>query len=515
MKICLIRPSTVLRLFSMAARPTAPLGLAFIAGALKKAGHDVVVIDAIAEKSNQFFKLDDEIHVNGLTNKEIVDMIPPDTDLIGVSLMFTNNWLNDRRLLSLIGQELPGIMVIAGGEHITGLPEICMKQASVLKAVVLGEGEETIVELVDAFQNEQDLSLVEGIAYRSNEEIIINSRRKRIRNVGEIPRPDWDLFPIDSYRDNELSYGVIKGELSLPIMATRGCPYSCTFCSSPQMWGTRYYMRSPEDVADEMENLKNKYRATNFDFYDLTAIINKKWIIDFAQELIDRNLNVTWQIPAGTRAEVIDSEVARYLFKSGCKFITYAPESGSTEILKLIKKKVVLSNMLKSISDTYKEGMTIKLNMIVGFPGETHKHVFESLLFLVKAAWYGADDMFPTILVPYTGCEIFDNLVKNGTIDPNDDDYYKRVIYGDSFFKGFFYNEKMSHLSARIYRLLYLFIFYFSSIIFRPGRIFKTIKNVLTQNFETRSEYTLYETIRRALPGVKAKGGKTRIIVSK
>ena len=253
MHVCLIRPSTVLRRISITVKPSAPLGLAFIAAAVKSAGHKVTVIDAIAEKPDQYTVYKGDIEINGLTNMEIVGRIPSDVDVIGLHVMFTNNWLNDRALIDSIGISFPEVPIIAGGEHITGMPERCLKQTKHLKVCVLGEGEETIIELLEKIQANEPLATVSGIAYRDEDTIKMNPRRKRVKEVNNIKWPAWEYFPLESYREHELSYGVIKNELSLPIMATRGCPYECTFCSSPQMWGRNYYMRSPKDVADEIE----------------------------------------------------------------------------------------------------------------------------------------------------------------------------------------------------------------------------------------------------------------------
>lgn len=500
MNICLIRPPSVLRMLSITVKPSPPLGLAFIAAALQKAGHKVTVIDTIAEGPKQFTPLtedDKEIVVQGLTHRQVLDRIPIDTDLIGLTIMFTNNWLNNRALVDYLGEHLPHITIVAGGEHITGMPERCIKQTKHLDICVLGEGEETIIEVVNALEKNGDLSAIQGIVYRNGQNIVTNPRRNRVKNIEEIPWPAWDLFPIDIYREQGFSYGVTQSELSLPIMATRGCPYSCTFCSSPLMWGTRYYMRTPQDVADEIQTFKAKYGATNYDFYDLTAIVKRDWIIEFAKELLKRELNITWQIPAGTRSEAIDAEVAHNLYKSGCRNITYAPESGSPEILRDIKKKVVLDRMLESFSHSNREKMSVKLNMIIGFPAEKHKHLWQTMGFLIRASWHGVNDIFPSVLVPYAGCAIFTKLLEEGKIDPDDDAYYYKLVYGDAFFSSYFYNDNIGQTTLRLYRIAYLFIFYSTNYLFRPQRLYKTIRNIVMGRPESRGELGVYQVFKR------------------
>lgn len=263
------------------------------------------------------------------------------------------------------------------------------------------------------------------------------------------------------------------------------------------MWGTRYYMRSPEDMADEIEDLYNNYQIRNFDFYDLTAIIKKDWIILFCQELSRRKLNITWQIPAGTRSEAIDEEVAEWLYKSGCRNITYAPESGSPETLRIIKKKVKLENMLTSIKASHVKGLNIKLNMMIGFPDERHANVWETTWFLVKASWAGAHDALPSIFSPYPGSVLFERLIAEGRLDPSKDDYWRSIIYGDDYTKGIFYANHLSRPMLWMHIIIQLLAFYVSNFLFRPVRAWRTIRNLFTKKYESRAELTLGELIKR------------------
>jgi len=484
---------------SASMKPAPPLGLSFIAASLKEKGHQVSIIDCLAEAPNEYYSFNDNIVSNGLSNTETAKRIAADTDLIGISIMFSGNWIHNRTLIDFLGAQFPKATIIAGGEHITACPEFCIAQTKHLKACVLGEGEETIVELVEAIEHKTPLDDILGICFRNaSNQSITNPRRTRIREINEIPRPAWELFPLEKYRDNSIIYGVDRGLISLPLMATRGCPYTCTFCSSPQMWGTKYSMRDTVDVADEIESYYHKFNARNFDFYDLTAIIRKQWIIAFCQELMRRNLtDITWQIPAGTRSEAIDSEVAHWLFKAGCKNITYAPESGSYETLKLIKKKVNLNDMLRSIKNSHKEGMNIKINFIIGFPNETHKNIWKSIVFLVKASKAGVNDMAPAIFSPYPGSELFNNLIAEGKIDMTKDDYFYEIINADTFFENKFYNDHINKYLLRAYLFIYLLVFYGSNFIFYPSRFIKTLRNIFTKKYESRGEMALGELIKR------------------
>ena len=496
MKVCLINPQRLLELNTPTLKSTPPLGLAYIAAVLKKEGHEVSVIDAIAENPKHIFAFDEQISVNGMNYESMIAMIPADVQVIGFTFMFSNNWLLYRQLIDMVGEAFPKAKVIAGGEHISAMPEFCIKQTKSLYACVVGEGEDTAVELFRAIELNLPFHEIEGVTYRNEKgEAVTNKRRARVRGISELPMPAWEYFPLEKYDKFKLAYGVHRGK-SLPITATRGCPYECTFCSSPLMWTTKYSMRDPQEVMNEIAYLYHTFGIRNFDFYDLTAIIKKKWILEFCQTIEASGLKITWQIPAGTRSEAIDFEVAEWLYKSGCRNITYAPESGSPEILKTIKKKVNIQNILNSMKNANRAGLNIKLNMIIAFPDDKHYNIHQTLLFLIKASWYGAHDTIPAIFSPYPGSELFDRLVKEGEVNPNDDNYFRNLVFYDSFTTNRIYNKHISHFWIRFYQIFITLTFYFFNYLFRPIRFFRTVRNVLSNKAESRAEDTLLDFLR-------------------
>ena len=140
-----------------------------------------------------------------------------------------------------------------------------------------------------------------------------------------------EKLEVKKYHENRFVGEMYSENITVPILATRGCPYQCTYCSAPNMWLPRWIPRDPIKVVDEIEYYSKNFSAKNFPFQDLTAIIKKEWIKAFCEEIIKRNLNITWQLPTGTRSEAIDDEIASLLKKSGMTSMAYAPESGSEE----------------------------------------------------------------------------------------------------------------------------------------------------------------------------------------
>lgn len=502
MKALVVNPHKLIPVaLSLTLKASPPLGLAYVAAAIEAQGFDVTAYDCIAENPNNYFPFENstDVSVLGIGFEDMFKQLEPHYDLIGVTVMFSNNWLVNRHLINLLKEHYPKALIVAGGEHMSSLPEYFLKDCKGLDMVVMGEGEETIAEVATLLRERKPYSNVAGTAYKvrheKEDEIVVSQRRTRIREVNDIEPPAWHLFPLDKYFANDISYGITYGN-SLPIFATRGCPYECTFCSSPQMWGTKYTMRDVENVIEEVKFLNSTYSVTNFDFYDLTAIVNKRWILDFCAAIKREGLKITWQIPAGTRSEAITYDVAMALKESGCKNITYAPESGSPDMLKAIKKKVVLPRMLNSIDQSHKAGLNVKLNIMMGYPDEKAIDILRTIWFLAKASYYGATDACPSIFNPYPGSALFNELVEKKELTLSDK-YFRSIVFSESLHH--FNNYNRNNGKAMMLTLLFLsyLVFYTSNYFFRPIRAVRLFVNVSTRNYETRGEYMLGEILKR------------------
>lgn len=499
MHLTLIRPPSVFTVNSYIASITPPIGLAYLAGALLQAGHQVTIVDSIGLDPYRTENLGNGLMLRGLGAQQIIERIPTDTDVIAFSGMFSSEWSSYKKVINVIGEKFKDAFVIAGGEHFTAAPEISMNHCPSIKAIVVGEGEETIVDIANCLSNKANLEFVNGLVLRKGRpgsalEFLRTGPRARIRGLDEIPWPSWDLVPMDNYFSTGSTYGVNLGR-SMPMLASRGCPYQCTFCSSPQMWGTRWVARNPKLLVDEIVFYQKKYSITNVDFYDLTAIVKKDWIIEFCNELINRGVKITWQLPSGTRSEAIDSNVCKLLYESGCRNMNYAPETGSENVLKEIKKKVKLDRLLESLRSAVRNKINVKMNIIIGFPFETHLDILKTLFFLVKLSWYGAHDVSIGVFAPYPGSELYDQLVKNGKIN-HDDDYWQKLAYVDiTSTKS--YSNFVSEKWLKFYNLTGFIVFYSSNYFFRPARIFITIKNLLSGRHASRGEMALAQIFMR------------------
>jgi radical SAM superfamily enzyme YgiQ (UPF0313 family) len=493
----LIRTPSVVGSYALTLNRTPPLSVAYLAGSLAAAGHDVQVIDAVGEALGAMHAgYRPGTLINGLSVAEIVARIRDDADFVGISCLFSHEWPMVRDLIAGIAARLPGVPIVLGGEHATAVPEQCLAEAPALTACALGEGEETAVELVDALSAGRPLDSVAGLVLRSANGPHRTAARGRIRDVDAIPLPRWDLTPIEAYLEAGLSFGVDRGR-TMPLLATRGCPYRCTFCSSPQMWTTRYTTRSPALVVDEIEDYARRYGATNFDFYDLTSIVNREWILDFCDQLEQRGLAITWQLPSGTRSEALDEPVLRAMFRTGCRNITYAPESGSQATLERIKKKVKLHRLEESMRTAVEVGLNVKANIMIGFPHERETHLRETLGFIWRMARMGVHDVSVWSFSPYPGSELFGQLRDAGHLRELDDTYYASLLSYSDVSGAVSYAEFLDSRRLQRYRLAGLLLFYGVSYLLRPARPLRSVRNILTRRYESRLEMSFGNLVRR------------------
>lgn len=478
-----------------------PIGIAYIAATLREHGFPVSIVDPVGESHDEVHPIAGRAAVAyGWSLEQIVAAIPRDTSYVGLACMFSQEWPVSKALARMIRERLPRAVIVAGGEHMTAAAEESLRDCPAIDYAVIGEGEETMLELLETLEHGEDASRVAGLCYLRGGQAVRTAPRARLREVDQIPRPAWDLVPIETYLANNLSYGVGQGR-TMPILATRGCPYECTFCSNPTMWTTRWYARSPADVADEIEFYTLRYAATNFDFYDLTAILRKDWIKDFCQELVKRNLKITWQLPAGTRSEAVDEEVAGLLASCGHRNIVYAPESGSERILKIIKKKVRPERMRDSMKAAVRHGISVKLNMIIGFPMETFTDVLRSYHFLVKAAWLGVDDATIATFVPYPGSELFRDLRAQGRIAELSDGFYFGLLAIGGSRHAPSFDEHLSSRALSLCKLVGHALFYGVSYLRRPQRFAQTFWHLYRKDHHTRIEKALDAIFARSTLG--------------
>ncbi len=376
--ITLIRFARVAPMGDIGTEPTPPIGLAYLSAMCKDIENvKILGIDASGKNLNKFFEIPQyKMRGNGLTAEEVIESANPNTLIFGVTAMFSHEWLYIRDCIKLLKKKFPKSIIVVGGEHASALTEYSLRDCKEIDCISLGEGEETWREL--ASKDDNDFRNVAGLAYLENDKFVKTKIRERIRHIDSISWPDWDTFPIEPYLDNAISFGPGSGR-NMPIIASRGCPYECTFCSNPLMFGRRYHVRNIDDLIKQIKYYIKRYNITGLQFYDLTAILKKKWVIDLCNALTENNINLQWSLPTGTRSEALNLVVIKALARAKLTYLVYAPESGHEETLKRVKKKIKIPVVEQSVRYAVSQGIVTRTNLIIGFPGETRMQLYRTL----------------------------------------------------------------------------------------------------------------------------------------
>ncbi len=466
-----------------------PLGLAYIAASV----NDVVnltVIDSIGEVLEQGYQNESSgDQVIGLSFDEIVKKIPSDTDIIGMSVMFTSLWSFHCELIKKIQENFPKAKIVLGGEHITGsAKESLLTLNSENIICVLGEGEETFFDLVTKDLS-SELNVIQGISFLKDGIVIMNERRARIKNLDNIPEPLWSKFPVHNYVN--LGYGaVVINRRAMPLLYSRGCPFRCMFCSAPTTWGTNYYLRSPLDVVNEIKGYIEKYEIDSVEFLDLVGVFNKKWLREFEKLYHQNDLNVAISFSPGTRSESLDEEMLKLLKSVNVIRIMYAPDSGSDEESKKIKKYVNFSKMYKSMKICTNLGIPSRANLIIGFPDQKKSDLWNTFKAAIRIALAGVDDVLVLIFNPYAGSEFFEELKKS-----NSDDLDINALYihsSTSVIDSYSYSKNISGAFLRNFRIVTMSICFMISFIRRPIRLYNVFKRVKAKRPVTVLENLLF-----------------------
>ncbi len=463
-----------------------PIGLAYVAAVLRDAGHRISVIDAPGEVLDRFQRIDSPIgnlQLNGLTPEEIVERLESDTEILAITHMFLHEWPSIREIAERAKAKIPGLLVVLGGENATAFAKSILEESDAVDYCVLGEGEATMVELVARLKAGVSTEDLAGLASRMSGSAQSAGLPERLTQVDEIPRPAWEFFPVEQYMQTDDNYGVHRGR-SIPMLATRGCPYRCTFCSSPQMWTTRYKTRDPQDVVDEIKDYVQRYGVNNVNFCDLTAIIKREWTIEFCNLLKQADLGITWQLPVGTRSEALDEEVLRLCYETGCRNITYAPESGSQRMLDAIKKRVSLPKLLSSLRAAHKLGLVTRVNYIIGHPVEERRDLWKTYFLMLKTALLGCQDTAVMVFAPYPGSADTQALIDEGKLEVNEE--YLYVGLARTGFRSKTYNPRMSSRELILMQHFMTVSFYATAYLTRPWRFLKVLASMFTGKEETQ-----------------------------
>jgi anaerobic magnesium-protoporphyrin IX monomethyl ester cyclase len=329
-------------------------------------------------------------------------------DVLGISAYSTQYRYLKEFSLRLKAQ-YPDIPIICGGPGPTFSAKIILDNTSV-DICVIGEGEETIIDLL---RNMDRLHTVAGISYKENKQVIYTEKRKHIQDLDSLPFPDRAIFDFRAIIERKISVSQQdkrKRHITADIIAGRGCPYQCTFCSKT-FSGIR--LRSIGSIIEEAEYLKERFGITHLQFNDELVLINKRRTLELCAGLKELRLQWTCQ----GRIDQVDEEILRTMKDAGCIAVGYGVESVSQSILDAMKKKIKAENIAPVIKLTREIGITPIIQYMYGYPGETDETIERTFQFFKELD-------IPFIgqtTTPIPGSKLYDDCIADGIIKDEED----------------------------------------------------------------------------------------------
>ncbi len=440
MKVLLLKSSN---LTARSKGATPPLGLMYIASYIRQERHDEVKI------------LDTRLYKQPL--KEVYTILHDfKPDVVGIgALTFEAPSLY---LLAHVVKQLSDIPVVAGGPHVTSVPREVMKNKDIDIAVI-GEGEITFKELLDALEAGNDLSTIDGIVYKSHETVRSNKSRAYIDNLNELPFPAWDNAELKKYV-NIYSINGIRFRPYMVLQSSRGCPFRCTYCHN--IFGKKFRARSAENVLAEMETLINTYDIHDFIFLDDIPNLEKERIKSILLGIITRNWKTHLYFTNGVRADMLDEEIVHLMKQAGTIEIAIAVETVTPRLQKMVKKNLNIEKVKKMIDVCVDSGMFVTGFFMLGFPTETEAELRATIAFACKSRMHQA--LF-FLVNPFGDTELAQQIRALGrmpvNLKPEDFDYHSIPLNASSM------PDKTLH---RIYSMAWI-RFYFN-----PVRILRILK---------------------------------------
>lgn len=371
-----------------------PLGLGYISSAMKNAGHEVYCFNL-----NHHAGTVKELVAKQLDKK--YDIVCSGHTGIGYAVI--------EKIVQASREHISKPKVILGGALITSEPEL-MLNALKPDFGVLGEGEITIVELLDAIENKKDFKSVNGIGYKEGDKVVFTQPRETIKDLDILPLPDFEGFGFEEFLDNMSSdnlYGELDNPRTYPLLASRGCCFFCTFCY--HTLGGRYRERSIDNVIDELKIAIEKYKINSIEIYDDLFSLNKKRLFEFCTKL--KNLKCKWACQLSVIN--IDKELLKTLKDSGCNMVSFGFESYNQGVLRSMRKPITPKMIDNAIKLCREVNIGIQGNFIFGDIAETKETAKETLD-------YWKENCKGQILIgfiqPYPGSEIYKRCIKKGII---------------------------------------------------------------------------------------------------
>jgi radical SAM superfamily enzyme YgiQ (UPF0313 family) len=378
--------------------PYVPLGPLSCAAVLEEKGWQVEVLDpnllitsGLVEKKN--------LHL-GLASL----LCSREPDVLGFST-YSNSYHQSLQIAECVKSLDKQVVIVFGGPQASVLDTMTLRHFSPVDIVVRGEGERTFASLLERISHATDLAGLPGITHRSDGIIKREEDAPFIDNLDDLPLPAYHLYPMEAH-------GVV------PLDVGRGCPFSCSFCSTCHFWKKRHRMKSPDRIVREIRHCISRFGRRIFEIPHDLFTFNRELIGKFTDLLRRENLGITWSCFG--RIDCMDAALLKAMAESGCAAIGYGVESGSQEIQKAMGKNLDPSRIHGVIMDSLRAGLNVVSSYIIGFPQEREQDLKKTLAMMMETFLLGRGrvSLGCALLIPYAGSQIYQDhkkkLVYNG-----------------------------------------------------------------------------------------------------
>ena len=365
-----------------------------------------------------------------------------------VANIATPTFKSDMMAVQLAKEIVPSICTIVKGAPFLTYNTNTIYENPFIDYVIMGEAELTLEDILDGVPDNEIL----GICYRENFQPVKNDKRPFIDNLDILP------FPARHLVDNSIYRRPDNGKVQAVIKVARGCPFHCFFCLATPVSGAKVRTRSPENIVAELKVCVEKYNIKNFLFWSDIFNFDREWTLELCQKIIESGLKITWS--SNTRADTMDDEMAKMMYKSGCRLVSIGVESGSQKMLDNIGKKITLDDIRNTVKILKKNKIKIYNYFVIGLPWETEETVEETIKFAIEL-----DSNFISFYTatPLPGTKYFAYAMLNKLVEGNLDfrsAYYEPVVRSEHLSK-----ERIFELHKQAVKRFYL----------RPRFIIKTL----------------------------------------
>lgn len=362
-----------------------PLGVLYIASYCEKyGGYIPLFLDAMIEGKNMVVEM-----IKSIEENEI--------NVVCLTAMTANY---EKAVLYATAAKERGCIVIIGGQHISG-NYLDVMLSGKFNFGIVGEGEKTTLDLLNAINGNMPVSDIKGIVYKNLGKVKYTGLPERISNLDIIPFPAYEHFDMDRYIDLQ----------ALGIVTSRGCPNNCAFCSSKCIWGRQVTYRSIDNIIDELKFLCEKfdYYGKEINIYDDNFALNHKRVKEFCDKLRINNLNISWKCMS--RVDTVNEDILKHMKRAGCYKISFGIESSNEETLRKINKGITLKQIENAIHLCESVGIKFHGYFMIGFPWEKKEDFLDTIRFIEV---HKEIESSLSILTPYPGTDFYDNKEKWG-----------------------------------------------------------------------------------------------------